>query len=160
MAGANDPDSRRVLPKVPVDRATPGPAGPADSELLPPQAAVLALVEKLAALRRCLPQLRRGERTSLWAEPEVSVALHRAPTEHDDPAAVLVVLSRARNDKRIFVPAAAAARLPAGRYRDALSGEDLTVPSDAAAASLALSARALRSAVYLPQGHRCLPSSR
>jgi glycosidase len=164
LAGANDPDSRRVLPKVPVDRPR-GPGDPADSELLPPQAALLSLTEKLAALRRCLPQLRRGTRTSLWAEPEVSVAAHTARDTEDSEAArpALVVLSRARNDKRVFVPRGPAPSLSPGRYRDALSGDELVVTGEATSSpTLPLTVRALRPAIYLADGHRCLsaPSPR
>lgn len=158
LAGANDPDSRRVLPKVPVDVSPTGPVGPLDSALLPPQVALLSLVERLAALRRCLPQLRSGTRTSLFAEAEISVAVHQSAANSDDAAAVLVVLSRAANDKRIFVPQGATIHLPKGRYRDALSGDELVVSDTAGeSAMLSLTARALRSALYLPKGHRCLP---
>ncbi len=156
LAGANDPDSRRVLPKVPVDVP---PNGPADSALLPPQAALLAQVQRLAALRRCLPQLRGGDRASLFVDPDTSVALHRSSQAQADASAVLVLLSRARNDRRIFVSTETALRggLPNGRYRDALSDDGLVVDSERG--PTAITARALRSAVYLPEGHRCLATT-
>lgn len=153
LAGANDPDSRRVMPDI----LNPTRA------LTAPQAQVFSLAQKLATLRRCLPQLRRGQRDSLHRSAEVSVARHTlaGTTDPNAAAAVLVVLSRARNDARIFLrqPTADAARLlPPGRYRDALSEDRIDVPltPSATSESIALTARALRSAIYLPDGHPCL----
>ena len=55
QAGANDPDSRRVQP--------------AESELNDHQKSVRALVQELAALRRCSAALRRGDRLALEVAP-------------------------------------------------------------------------------------------
>jgi glycosidase len=153
LAGANDPDSRRVMPDIlQKSRA-----------LTPRQAEVLQLAQGLARLRRCLPQLRRGQRHSLHRSADLSIAQHvlsTASAEASSPAAqgsVIVVLSRARNDQRIFLRSTdLTSPLPAGLYRDALSDDRFTVTAAGSSSEpSALTVRALRSAIYLPEGHRC-----
>ncbi len=153
LAGANDPDSRRVMPDI----LQPSLG------LSPQQATVLNHAQTLARLRRCLPQLRRGVREPLYRQKDVTVARHRlAATSDADPTEpVLVVLSTAENDQRIFLrPTSSQSpeQLPPGRYRDALSDDRFEVApptGEHAASPIGLTVRALRSAIYLPEGHRC-----
>jgi glycosidase len=102
LAGAGDPDCRRVMPDV-------------LGTLPPRQAAMLDTVSRLGRLRRCLPALRRGTRQVLYKDSDYLVALHQPPPGAAGGPA-LVVLSHGR--ARGFVPVSG---LPSGRYRDALS---------------------------------------
>jgi glycosidase len=131
LAGASDPDSRRVLPDV-LGGALPAP-----------QQALLDAVAAIGRARRCAPALR-GTRTSLVADADHDVALHTAPA--GEPA--LVVLSRGADAATVDAPG-----VPAGRYRDLLSSATLT--SDGAHA--VFTAQPLAAAIYLPEGSACLP---
>jgi glycosidase len=149
LAGANDPDSRRPLPDV---LATSAPGG--GRSLLPIQAEVLATTQRLGQLRACLPALRRGTRTALATGSDYTVALHK-DRDGSGSSPVLVVLSRARSDQRLFVPG-----LVAGSYRDALdpTAPPLTIAGDPAP----LLVRGLRPAIYVPAGvdlASCLPAA-
>jgi glycosidase len=126
LAGATDPDSRRVLPDV-------------LGTLPPAQAGLLAQVSRLGRLRRCSDALRRGERRPLLADPEHLVALHTG----DDP--VVVVLSRAGGTSIV-------AGVPAGSYRDVLGGSPLSVDGSGAAT---ITLPALSAAVYLLESSSC-----
>lgn len=139
LAGATDPDSRRTLPDI------LGPVG----ELPSAQAEVLATTRRLGQLRACLPALRRGVRTPLASGPDYLASLHKQPDSSD--GAAVVILSRSRNDKKLFLSG-----IPDGLYRDALgsSSDPLTVTGSSGTAPI--TARALRAAIYLPDGHRCL----
>ena len=126
LAGATDPDSRRVLPDV----LSP----------LPPQAArVLEQVARLGRLRRCSTALRGGARVTLLADRDRLVALHGGE--------VLVALSRAATDGVVEL-----AGVPAGTYRDVLSGATITATGDA---PVALPLSALSAAVFLPEASAC-----
>ncbi len=153
LAGANDPDARRPLPDVLGDA------------LPPQQAELLAKTGRLGRLRACLPALRRGTRQVLLTAPEWSVALQLppdAPRVAGEPlgerSPALVVLSRlaaGSGERKIFVSG-----IPAGRYRDVLSGEELTVPAEAAdgsgGARVGLTARPLSAAVFIWADSPCL----
>lgn len=150
LAGANDPDARRPLPDV------LGGALPAL------QAGLLDKTGRLGRLRACLPALRRGTRTLLQSDPEWSVALQLppdAPRVEGEPlgdrSPALVVLARLNPDsgeRRIFVRG-----VPAGRYRDVLSGELLVVPADDAnkPGGVGLTIRPLSAAVYIAADSTC-----
>lgn len=153
LAGANDPDARRPLPDV------------LGGNLPPLQGQLLDKVGRLGRLRACLPALRRGTRKLLQSDPEWSVALQLPPAGDDtapqagplaDRSHALIVLSRlaaAGGERRIFVSG-----IPAGRYRDVLSGETLTVPSaDGASGSAAagLTIRPQTAAVYIAENSAC-----
>lgn len=137
LAGATDPDSRRTLPDILTPAALPAA-----------QAEVLTATARLGQLRACLPALRRGARTPLTSGPDHLVALHQLQDGSDGPA--VVVLSRSRNDQKLFVPG-----IPAGRYQDALGSAD-TFTVEPGSATTPITARALRPAIYLPDGHHCL----
>jgi hypothetical protein len=135
LAGAGDPDCRRVLPDV------------LGGSLDPRMAEVLAQVQRLGRLRRCVEALRQGRRTPLHVGPDTLVALHEAPS--GDPRAVaLFALSRSRAEARLSLLGA-----PPGAYRDALSGVRLTA-RDGVATEIVLPP--LTAAVFLAEVNRCL----
>ena len=131
LAGASDPDSRRVLPDV-LGGALPAP-----------QQQLLDSVAAIGRARRCAPALR-GTRTPLWADADHDVALHRSAA--GDVA--VVVLSRAAGAATVDAPG-----IPAGNYRDALGAA--TFHSDGQHARF--TAAPLAAAVYLPEKSPCLP---
>lgn len=154
LAGANDPDARRPLPDV-LGGALP-----------PRQAELLEKTGRLGRLRACLPALRGGTRQVLLSAPEWSVALQLppdAPRVAGEPlgerSPALVVLSRlaaGSGERKLFV-----AGIPAGRYRDVLSGEELTVPDGVTdgsrgTARVGLVARPLSAAVFIRADSPCL----
>jgi cyclomaltodextrin glucanotransferase len=131
LAGGSDPDSRRVMPDV------LGGALPTE------QQALLDAVAAIGRARRCSPALR-GTRTSIVADADHDVALHAsAAGDH-----AVVVLSRASDAATVDAPG-----IPAGNYRDVLSGA--TFSSDGAQATFTVAA--LAAAIYLPEGSACLP---
>lgn len=102
LAGAGDPDCRRVMPDV--------------LGTLPPRhAAMLDKVSRLGRLRRCLPALPRGARQVLYKDRDHLVALYQPPSGASGGPAV-VVLAHGRSTGFIPIPG-----IPAGRYRDVLS---------------------------------------
>lgn len=135
LAGAGDPDSRRVLPDV-LGQGLPAP-----------QQAVLSHVQRLGQLRRCLPSLRRGTRTLLQSGEDYTIALHASP-QAGTSADAITVLSRARGERQLRVRG-----LPRGRYRDALGGETLVVDSDD---PVGITLRPLASQVFVREGSVCL----
>ena len=100
LAGAGDPDSRRVLPDP--------------SAVSAQQADVRAVVAKIAKLRRCSAALRKGDRLPIVVGPDVYAYLRDAGD--DDP----VVVSFARKSVAVPVPAGA---VPMGQYVDVFTGE-------------------------------------
>lgn len=108
LAGANDPDNRRVLP--------------AWDDLEPEQLATRALVQRLGTLRRCLPALRGGSRRALVVEDRLYVYM-RGEGE------ALVLLSSAAAARTVEVPAG----LAPGAYVDVLGGETLTIGAEGGA---------------------------
>jgi len=129
LAGANDPDSRRVMPD--------------DAELASVQLELAADVGRLARLRRCLPALRRGARVPVGA-----TASHLAfVRDVGDGSPALVVLSRAAGPTALSVPAA----VPAGWYKDAMSGERVEIATDGA--SIELAAFGVR--ILVPEMNSC-----
>ncbi len=97
MAGATDPDSRRVLPDV----LTPSTLAPLEQNLL-------AAVARLGRARQCSESLRRGQRTVLYADRDHDVSLR---------GQALVVLSRDSKTASLTMSG-----LPAGRFHDVVSG--------------------------------------
>ena len=129
LAGAGDPDSRRPLPD--------------GLALAPPQQALRDSVAAIGRARRCAPALR-GTRTPLVADADHDVALHHAASGGD----AVVVLSRDRAPATVDAPG-----IPAGSYRDLLSGATLTSNG----AHAVFTAQPLAAAIYLPEGSECLP---
>jgi glycosidase len=99
LAGAGDPDSRRVLP--------------GDTALSPSQAHALALTKRLGALRTCKSALRRAPRT-----PLVATADTWAYARGD----VVIAISTKTAATTL------ALTTPAGTYVDALDGTSISLP--------------------------------
>jgi glycosidase len=99
MAGANDPDNRRVMP--------------ASDTLSPAQQSVLATVQRMGALRRCFPALRTGARRPLTTTKTRWAFVRDA----GDGLPVLALFSKEPQPSTIAVPGA-----PAGDYLDAFTG--------------------------------------
>ncbi len=78
LAGANDPDSRRVMPAL--------------SGLPAEQAATLALTRRLGVLRRCSTALRRGARVPIWHD----ATTYAFARDAGDGAPALALFSRAQ----------------------------------------------------------------
>jgi glycosidase len=131
LAGANDPDSRRVMP----DALTP-------ASLPPLMARTLERVARLGRARACARALRRGARQVRFLDDDHLVTSHVA----GDDAAVLV-LSRASDAAALTVSG-----LPRGRFVDVLGGPPLVVASDLTH----LTAGPLRAALYLPESSPCV----
>lgn len=100
LAGAGDPDSRRVVPDL--------------SGISSQQADVRATVARLGQLRRCSAALRKGVRKPIVAGPDVYAYTRDAGD--GDP----IVVMFARKGAGVPVPAGA---VLAGQYVDLFSGE-------------------------------------
>jgi glycosidase len=103
LAGADDPDSRRVLPEL--------------DTLSPARASVLAHARTLGRLRRCSSALRSTQRETLHVGEDTYAYARIA----DDGAVVVVLLSRADEPRTIALPG----MVLHGRARDVLSGAAL-----------------------------------
>jgi glycosidase len=132
LAGASDPDCRRVLPP--------------DAELSPRQLALRHSAARLSALRGCSEALRRGDRVPLLAEGSVYAFARGTDTE----APALVVLSASDALATIDLDPGA---LPPGSYVDVLSGEPLEIAQESPI-SVEMSPRSYR--VFLRAGDGCL----
>jgi glycosidase len=128
MAGAGDPDSRRVMPD--------------ESAITPLQDGVRAVVQRLGRLRRCSAALRKGERLPIVVGPDVYAYARDAGD--GDPALVIF----ARKSTAVPIPAGAA---PAGQYVDVFSGETFDIGPNGG--SIALGDLSFR--VLLPSGSAC-----
>ncbi|MDC0749409.1 alpha-amylase family glycosyl hydrolase [Polyangium mundeleinium] len=109
LAGAGDPDSRRVMPD-------PAAIGPLQSE-------VRDLVRRLGQLRRCSLALRTGTRRPIVATKDEYAYLRDA----GDGDPVLVFF--ARKTALVSVPTGA---VPLGSYVDVLSGETIEITAGGA----------------------------
>ena len=109
LAGASDPDSRRVMP--------------GRDALSADQQATLAFARRLGALRRCLPALRTGARVPIWADA-VTYAFARIASGPGDGAPVVALFSKAKSAATITIPGGI---VPPGAYVDALEGGAVTL---------------------------------
>lgn len=130
LAGASDPDSRRVMPDL--------------ASISAEQQATATLARRLGALRRCLPALRRGERVPLWADT-TTLAFAR---DSGDGAPVLALFSTAEGPTDIPLPGGV---MPPGPYVDALSGQAITLAGGDAVPIDSMSAKLL-----VPESSPCL----
>lgn len=119
LAGADDPDNRRVLPDL--------------ASLSPARTAVLERARILGTLRRCSSALRSTKRETLHVGEDTYAY---ARTADEGAAAVVVLLSRADEPRTITLPGTV---LLEGRVRDVLSGAALDL---AAGTSIELEPRA------------------
>jgi glycosidase len=122
LAGASDPDSRRVMPAL--------------DSLSADQQSTLATAKRLGALRRCSKALRRGARDTIWYDA-FTYAFKR-DTGDGDP--VLAVFSRAPSDTMINLPGGV---VPPGEWIDALAGQSITIAGAASIPLAPLSAKLL-----------------
>jgi glycosidase len=106
LAGASDPDSRRVMPELTLLTAR--------------QRRVLEVTQKLAKLRADIAALRTGAARTLLAESHRYVFTRGAAS---GSLAVVLVSKSASPDTIVLAPGL----LPAGRYTDAIDGAELTV---------------------------------
>lgn len=131
LAGSADPDNRRVMPEL--------------ASLPPERAALHELVQRVAAVRRCVPALRRGDRRALL----VGRDQYAFTRDAGDGAPAVVLLSRET--------AAASLRLPAGSttvpgwYKDALTGDRFELGPQGAVVEM--EPRSLR--VLVPESSSC-----
>jgi glycosidase len=107
LAGASDPDSRRVMPDLP--------------SLTPRQAHVLEITRRLGALRTEIEALRSGTKRTLFDDRDRYAFLRE--TENGSLAAILVSKS---TEATTLTLAALGSFLP-GVYLDAISGEQFAV---------------------------------
>lgn len=130
LAGATDPDCRRVMP--------------GEEALRTEQIDLREQVRRLGQLRRCSPALRRGGRTPVVVEDDVYAFVRAAEGQ-----AALVLLSRAGEARALAVPGMS---LEPGSYVDALTGDAFEI--GAGATDVMMAPRSLR--VLLPAGDPCL----
>ncbi|EYF07715.1 alpha-amylase family glycosyl hydrolase [Chondromyces apiculatus] len=133
LAGAGDPDNRRVMPD-------PG-------ALSAEQEATRALTQRLGRLRRCSAALRRGERQLLVAGRELYA--FRRDAGDDDP--VLALFSTADAPVDLPLPVGS---LPGGTYVDVVSGDRVELAPGTPLAMGPLSVR-----ILVPQDSPCLEAS-
>lgn len=139
LAGAGDPDSRRVLPDVLSEPTLPSF-----------QRAVLAHAKRLGVLRTCLPVLRKGQRKVLDSSTEHTVALHTPKEGQESETEVaLSVLSRNTGERLLQVTG-----VPIGTYKDVLTGERLSVEAGTPARIVL---RSLQSQLFVKENSLCLP---
>lgn len=129
LAGAGDPDSRRVLPDL--------------AALSPGQRSVRDLVRRLGPLRRCSLALRAGARAPIAVSSDVYA--YRRDAGDGSPA--LVFFSKAPMTTELPLPEGAA---PPGAYVDVLSGEAVDL-----AAGGAISLDPLTFKILLPAASPC-----
>jgi hypothetical protein len=94
--------------------------------LEPARAALLELVRRTAALRRCVPALRRGDRRALV----VGRDQYAFARDAGDGAPAVVVLSRQATAATVELPAGSTSA--PGWYKDALSGDRFELGSEGA----------------------------
>ncbi len=131
LAGATDPDSRRVMPSLDV--------------LSPDQAATLALTRRLGALRRCSLALRRGVRVPIWAGADTYAFARDA----GDGAPALVLFSKAGGPALVSIPGGV---VPAGAWVDGVTGAPVTLQGETAIPLDPLSFR-----ILVPASSACHP---
>jgi glycosidase len=106
LAGAGDPDSRRVMPSL--------------DAISPAQAHLRGTVRRLSALRRCLPALRTGARVPLAVTDDTYAYLR----DQGDGRPVIALFSLRAAATSIDLPVG---MTPAGDYEDAFTGEKITL---------------------------------
>lgn len=131
LAGAGDPDSRRVMPD--------------SSAITAQQADVRAIVARLGKLRRCSTALRKGERMPIIAGPD----MYAYTRDAGDGDPVVVMFAR----KNALVPMPAGA-VSVGKYVDLFTGESFGLGQGESVALGDLSYR-----VLLREGSVCLNPS-
>jgi glycosidase len=106
LAGADDPDSRRVMPDP--------------ASLSAEQQQTLALTQRLGTLRRCMKALRAGARSTVWVDQDRYAFVRDA----GDGAPAVVLFSREATATTIAIPGGL---VPPGEYVDAISGTTVSL---------------------------------
>jgi glycosidase len=125
LAGAGDPDCRRVMPSL--------------DALSPPRKLLLEQTRRLARLRACSQALRRGARAALTVKPDTYAWLR----DVGDGWPVVIAMSKAATDVSVEVSGNV---LPPGVYLDVMSSEQVPIGTQGAAQAVLvkpLSARVL-----------------
>jgi glycosidase len=131
LAGADDPDSRRVMPAL--------------DGLPPQQATTLALTQRLGVLRRCSLALRRGTRIPIW-DDSLTYAFAR---DAGDGAPAVALFSRAQSPATVTIPGGV---VPPGIWIDAVSGAAVTLDG---ATDVPLDPLSFK--ILVPAASRCHP---
>jgi len=131
LAGSADPDNRRVMPEL--------------AALPPARLALLELVQRVAAARRCVPALRRGDRRALL----VGRDQYAFTRDAGDGAPAVVLLSREAAATVLELPAGSTG-VP-GWYKDVLTGDRFELGSQGA--TVEMEPRSLR--VLVPESLSC-----
>ena len=132
LAGAGDPDCRRVMPAL--------------DGLAANQAAVLEAARRLGKLRACSASLRAGDRIPLVATAETYGFVRDA----GDGLPVIALFSTAGAPASIPMLATA---VPPGVYVDVISGEEIPISEDGAPASVMVEPRSFR--ILTPASSPC-----
>lgn len=106
VAGAGDPDNRRVMPP--------------EDELLPPQLELRDTVQRLGQLRRCSDVLRRGQRQALAIDPQRYAYVRR----HEGREVVVVISSATVATLSPPLPGTS------GSWLDVVTGESIDPSAD------------------------------
>lgn len=139
LAGANDPDCRRVLPDALTGEG-----------LLKAQSWLLQRVRRLSTARARSATLRRGQRTPLFASGDLLVARHMPAPGFESEGEAITAFNRASQPARIRVEGVTPAH-----YEDLFSGH--TVDLTGGSGDIAIGAR--EAAFYFPRGSPALKQS-
>jgi len=132
LAGAGDPDCRRVMPAL---------------ESLPPaRKLLLEQTRRLGRLRGCSEALRRGARSALSVKQDTYAYLRDA----GDGWPVVVMLSKAATDVSVEVSGNV---MPPGVYLDVMSAEQVPIGTQGAAQAVVV--KPLSARVLLRPGSPC-----
>jgi glycosidase len=136
LAGANDPDCRRVLPDVTTGEG-----------LLDPQRWLLARVRELSLARGQSPALRRGARVPLFASDDWLAAFHAPALGFESEGGAITFFNRSASAASLAVEG-----LGPAIYEDLFSGHVVDLTSGAGT----LVAPPESAAFYFVQGSRAL----
>ena len=126
MAGANDPDCRRVFPNVLNE-----------NELDKSQVKLLEKIRAVSAARASSPAIRRGKRVLLYAQGDLAAAAHLAAEGFENSGAAITAFNRAEYPNTIQLNKLDELGIEDGTYRDALTGRYLTIRNGKCALELA-----------------------
>ncbi len=126
MAGANDPDCRRVLPDVLTGNG-----------LDISQVKLLEKIRRVSAARASSPAIRRGKRVLLYAQGDLAAAAHLPASDFEQFGAALTAFNRAEYPNTIQLESLDTLGIDDGTYRDALTGRYLTIRNGKCSVELA-----------------------
>ena len=126
LAGANDPDCRRVLPDVLSQK-----------DLDTSQVKLLEKIRTVSAARAASPAIRRGRRVSVYARGDLAAAVHLSAEGFEDSGAAITAFNRAEYPNKIQLEKLNELGISDGTYRDALTGRYVTVVNGKCSVELA-----------------------